>query len=374
MRITSFTNPRYLYKSPNSTEVKDGQEQLSLFGHVVSAGVTVTSVVREAIHYGQLMIDAIADESSLPLQEKILRADMKDRAITKYRRTYSSFPAPPLGDDSPMKELPSAQLKRPFMMVPGWDMAHDRFLTFTSKLTEEGQNGGATFYLRDGEFFADRDCREPLEKDQIPPDSKVFVSVFNELGESPEDSAPQIAANLRAMRSVTGHETPDILAYSQGGLATRRFLDTTDTSIGKLLMLGTPNRGAGVADLSKLVYNAKESGYNVDFIMQAEHLDPDDEKSIRFMATDSPKLASLNSRWDHQMAQTAGFKIVGSGEDSTLHSTWPFVKGGDTMVEAENLAPVGVETHLVGDGPWVNHRDLPYSAQVYLQAKDHFDW
>ena len=44
------------------------------------------------------------------------------------------------------------------------------------------------------------------------------------------------------------------------------------------------------------------------------------------------------------------------------------------MVEVENLAPDGVEAHLIQDGPWVNHRDLPYSAQVYLQAKDHFGW
>ena len=374
MRITPLTNPRFLYRKQTSAQVKDGQEELSVLGHAVSAGMTVASAVRAGIHYGQLMVGALMDDSPLPIQEKIHRADVMDRAISKHRRTYTSRPAPPLDENSPMKDLPAAQLKRPFMMVPGWDMAHDRFLTFTSKLTENGANGGQTFYLQNGQFFADRDCREALTTEQVPKDAKVFVTVFNALGESPEETAPQVSANLQALRAVTGEQTPDLLAYSQGGLATRRYLDTTDSSVGKLMMLGTPNRGAGLADLSKLMYNAQDNGYDVDFLMASEHLDPDDEGSIRFMATDSPKLRALNDRWDQQMAHTEGFKIVGSGQDNTLHWGWPLLKSGDTMVEVENLAPAGVEAHLIQDGPWVNHRDLPYSAQVYIQAKEHFGW
>jgi hypothetical protein len=374
MRISPLTNPSSWYKKRASDDVQEGTEQLSLIGHTVAVGLTAYSAVLSGIHYGRLAVEALMDDSPLSFQEKIRQADMRELAQSRYQRVHASNPAPPLGDDSPMKDLPSANLKRPFLMVPGWDTSHDRFLTFTSKLVEDGHNGGATYYIQDGNFFADRDCREPMSAQQIPPDAKVFVSVFTEIGQSPQATAPQLQANLQAIQSVTGQEAPDILAYSQGGLATRHFLDNSEQKVGKLMMLGTPNLGSGLADVSKLLYNAQDHGYAVDFMMRAEHLEPGDESSIRYMATDSPHLSTLNSRWDQQMTDTQGFKIVGSSETPTLHWGWPVITGGDRMVEVENLAPEGVEKHLIGDGPWTDHRDLPYSAQVYMHAREHFGW
>ena len=164
------------------------------------------------------------------------------------------------------------------------------------------------------------------------------------------------------------------MAYSQGGLATRKFLDEGNDKIGKLMMLGTPNLGAGLADFSKFMYDAQDKGYAVDWLMHSKHLGPDDEASIRFMASDSPVLGDLNTRWDNQMAQTEGFTIVGSAVDKTLHYGWPLHQDGDTMVEKQHLAPAGVEPQLLEEGPWVKHADLPYSAQVYSKMLDHFDW
>lgn len=370
MHLSPLTNPRFLYRKPES-----GQgDQLSILGHAVAATLTAASAVMETWHYAELFTRACLDESPLPLADKIQQYDRMDRAISKYRRTYTSRPAPPLADQSPLRDLPAAELKRPLMMVPGWDMAHDRFLTITEKLTQGGQNGGQTYYIQNGEFYADRDCTAPLASVDVPATAKVFVTVFNQLGESPETSSPQVEANLRALKSVTGAHTPDVMAYSQGGLATRNFLDKSPQSIGKLLMLGTPNQGAGLANLSRFLYDAQDNGYQVDWLMASEHLDADDEASIRFMATDSAQLKDLNSRWSDQMEKTEGFHIVGSAHDPTLHWGWPVVSSGDSMVEKENLAPPGVPTHLVDKGEWTRHRDLPYNAEVYLQAHQHFGW
>lgn len=377
MRISTLFKPKHLYRKKETKDPVPSQErgdEFTLVGHSLAVGLAAVSVVKEGLHYGQLMVQALVDGKPAPLNDSIHRLDVMDHALATHRRTYQSDPAPPLGEASPLKELPKAKLARPLMLVPGWDMAHDRFLTLTEKLTQDGDNGGAAFYLQDGQVFQDRDCRFPLAEADVPKDAKVFVTVFNHLGESPETSSPQLAKNLRLLNRLTGSETPDVMAYSQGGLSTRNLLDQGELKVGKLMMLGTPNQGAGLADVSKFLYQAQDKGYAVDWLMHSKHVDPDDEKSMRFMATDSPRLKELNSRWDDQMSQTEGFTIVGSAVDKTLHWGWPLLKSGDTMVEKEHLAPPGVEAEFVEKGPWVNHRDLPYSAQVYEKMLKHFDW
>ena len=253
-------------------------------------------------------------------------------------------------------------------------MAHDRFLTLTEKLTEGGANGGKAVYIRDGKFYHDRDCKEALPEAEVSADTKVFVTVFEELGESPETSSPQLAKNIQALERVTGAERPDLFAYSQGGLATRKYLDDSGDEVGEFMMLGTPNLGAGLADVSRFLYDAQDRGYAVDFLMREKHLDEDDEKAMRFMASSGEKLRDLNSRWDKQMSQTEGFLVVGADDDKTLHWGWPPRKLGDSMVEKEKLAPAGVEVKILEEGPWTNHRDLPYSAQVYEHMLEHYDW
>ena len=117
---------------------KDRPKKFNLLGHAAAFGMSVASTVQEGIHYARLAVDVLLDERPFPMQDEIFRKDILRQAISKHRRTYVSNPAPPLGEASPMRALPKAELKKPLMMVPGWDMAHDRYLTLTEKLTEGG--------------------------------------------------------------------------------------------------------------------------------------------------------------------------------------------------------------------------------------------
>ena len=371
MRIDRVFDPKKIYKPEQTSTQSDESPEFTARGKTLAAGLSAVSTGREGLFHWDMFMEALEHESDLPLREEILELAEAEKARQKHARTYRSDPAPPLGDASPLKDLPTAQLQRPILMVPGWDMAHDRFMTLTEKLTE---SGGQAFYVKSGEFFSDRDCTVRVPALEVPADSKVFVTVLEHLGESPHTSSPQIEANLSAIRTVTGQPKSDVFAYSQGGLATRHFLDTTEVEIGKFLMLGTPNMGSGMADVSKFLYNAQDQGYDVDFLMEIEHLDIDDEAAIRFMATDSPELADLNSRWTEQMADTEGFLVVGSDQDWTLTWGLPPLGAGDTIVERENLTPEGVEPFLISDGDWVDHRNLPYNAEVYQQMLAHFNW
>ena len=371
MNVTRY-NPQRLYRRPDGqAHPSKGKEKFSWKGHALAAGFAVTSVFKEAVHYGQLLVGALAEPNHLSIQDRVQYSDNTKTAVAKHRRTYHSRPNPPLAEQSPLRVLADAHLKRPIMLVPGWDMAHDRFLTLTEKLSEHGP---ATVYVNNGEFYSDRDCETKLTAEQVSKDSKVFVSVFDSIGESPKTTVPQLEKNMEALKALTGAEHPDMMGYSQGGLAARTYLDKTGERIGKLLMLGTPNLGAGLADASKFMYNAQDKGYAVDWLMSRNNIDDDDEGAMRLMASDSPQLADLNSRWDQQMSQTEGYLVVGAANDRTVHWGPKLFAPGDGLVEAKNLAPKGAEVHLIKPGPWDDHANLPYSASAYLEMHQHFDW
>lgn len=341
--------------------------------HAAAFAAGCVSLAKETVHLGQLAIAAAHDPSPLSLREKIHRLDMREYALGERMRVKYSHPAPPLGDKSPLKDLPAAHLKRPLMMVPGWDMAHDRFLTITEKLTKDGENG-QTFYIKEGQFYSDRDCNHRVPERDVPKDSKVFVSVFRDISEAPQDTAPQLAVNMQALERVTGEGKPDLFAYSQGGLAVRRYLDRTHDEVGRFMMLGTPNYGAGLAAVSTFLYDAQDKGYSVDWLLRENHLTPADERSMRHLDPHSVELTDLNSRWDQQMALTEGAIVVGAEDHDTVHWGWPATEPGDAMVEKEHLAPPGVEPIILGKAEWTDHVNLPYNAQAYQVMHDHFGW
>jgi hypothetical protein len=59
----------------------------------------------------------------------------------------------------------------------------------------------------------------------------------------------QLADAIREVKDFTGAEKVDIVSHSMGGLVARAYIDspTYRGDIGKLIMLGTPNRGASLA-------------------------------------------------------------------------------------------------------------------------------
>jgi hypothetical protein len=259
------------------------------------------------------------------------------------------------------------------MFVPGWDTSHDRFVPLTDKLVQDGANGGATTYVQNGRFFSDRDCQVPLEADCLPEGAKVFVTVFTNVSENPHFTAPQLKKNMAAVKKALGGPDPDVVAYSQGGLCTRTYLQEKDAHTGRLLFLGTPNLGAGLASLSNFVFQAQDHGWDVDYLLHSQNLDPEDRGSIEYMTVGSPDLQQLNQGWDDQMSRTDGFYVVGHQGIKTFNYGIPPALPGDKLVAAQNLAPAGVERHFI-EGQYAEHGSMPFSPGAYLEMASYFGW
>ena len=368
MEIRPFYQP---LTDPNGWVKKNGQG-LTLKGVIAAASMTASSKVAEAFYYTGLAVEAFTSGSPLPIGDQIHQLDIQRRALKAHRRVHTTDNLP-VGEASPLKDLPAASLKRPVMMVPGWDTAHDRFVPLTDKLTAGGANGGATYYVQNGEFFSDRDCQSALPADQLPKDAKVFVTVFTNVSESPHLTAPQLKKNMAAVRKAIGGLAPDMVAYSQGGLCTRTFLSEQDAQAGRLVFLGTPNLGAGLASLSNFVFKAQDHGWDVDYLLHSQNLDPDDRGSIEFMTVGSPDLQNLNAGWKEQMSRTEGFMVVGHKGINTFNYGNPPTVPGDKLVPADNLAPAGVERTFI-DGKYAEHGTMPFAPGAYLAMGKYFGW
>lgn len=338
---------------------------------VAAAGLTAVSKVGEAVWWTGLYARALADERELPLSEKAEMLGREQRAAEHQQRLRHCDPAPPLGVKSPLKDLPAARLQRPLVFVPGWYTSQDQFDTLTEKLAHG--NGGAAYYLKEGQFYRDKHCEVPIAETQVPGDTKVFVTVHRLHNDSPEQTAPQLSQNLAAIARVTGQPRCDAVAFSQGGLAARNYLDSGGTGLGKLFMLGTPNRGSSLADMSLFMFEADEQGFGLDWLLAEKFLQDSDREALGWMATDSQKLQALNERWPQQRAALEDVMVMGSDRRRTLDSDWPYLVDGDAIVEAENLGLPGLEPVLVDDDPG-RHNTLPFNAEVYLQMHDFFGW
>lgn len=202
-KTTQLLNPQSWTKDSN---------KLSFTGTVAAVALSAYSQVSETFYYAGLAVEAMINEQDhLPWSEEIAQLDQMRRGLKAFHRVHTT-PNLPLGEANPLKELPKAEISKPVLLVPGWDTPHDRFCPLTEKLTEGGANGGQPYYLRNGEFFSDRDCQVPTE---VPKEAKVFVTVFNSTSESPHTTAPQLQANLQALARLTGEKRPDVMAFSQ---------------------------------------------------------------------------------------------------------------------------------------------------------------
>lgn len=373
MQISTSYSSTLSNLDPNNWSRAKG-EKFTLRGMAAAAGLAAVSKLTETFYYAGLAVEALSnDRHHLPLAEEIHQLDVMRRAVKAHKRITVTQNLP-LGEANPLNNLPAANIKRPVMLVPGWDTPHDRFRPLSDKLVEGGANGGRAYYVRNGEFFSDQDCNFPLDAAELPKEAKVFVTVFNSTSESPHLTAPQLKLNLEALARVLPGPAPDVIAYSQGGLCTRTYLnDNPEATIGKLLFVGTPNLGAGLASFSNFVYRAQDQGYDVDFLLSDKNLDPEDRGSIEFMTVGSEHLNKLNADWEGQMARTEGFHVVGYKGTQTFHYGLPPLKPGDTLVTAENLAPSGVEPTFV-EAPYANHNTLPFSPGAYQSMLRHFDW
>lgn len=265
---------------------------------------------------------------------------------------------------------PASTLKRPVMLVPGFTTEITTFEPLMEHLTRDGANGGKPYYLRDGQVYLDPECSQKAEPD---PAARVFRVVPHGKWDAPPDMAAQLHQDLPAIREFTGASKVDAAAYSMGGISTRLFLDQQGDGVGKLMMIGTPNRGTRTASLCHWAVTQ-----GVGWAMSLAGMEPAALPALAWLRSldegENPQLASLNDRLEHQMQRLEDVRTVGSdGFTTPAYAEWGFAEG-DSLVEAASLKLKEVCTSILPGGGTKCHQGLPDDPEVYGEMRDFFGW
>lgn len=279
-----------------------------------------------------------------------------------------------LDQERPLEGQPQVELERPFVMVPGWTTRPEAFHDLGSKLTEGGLNGGRIVFVRDGAFFNDPEAQVQADPESVPADARVFQVIPKDAHAPPDVVADELERSFEAIRQVTGAPRLDVEAYSMGGLSTRVYLDRGGQAVGRLMMLGTPNRGTRFAELARHVIQR-----DVRWAMSLGGLTVGDLPALDWMApvqgdgSSNPRLSALNSRWDEQASRLEDFHAVAArGLLTPAEKGGPMFTEGDGLVPVDRVGPPGVEvTVLSGDK---HHRLLNREAETYQELIRFFGW
>lgn len=267
----------------------------------------------------------------------------------------------------PLADVSNVKLDRALVICPGWNTELHKFDYLTHKLLASGENGPQAVYLKEGQAFQNPECSIPLE--QIPSNSKVFVNIWDSVKTPPDQTATQLKQNLAVLQSAIQADKVDVVGYSMGGLATRKFLDEGGRGIGKFMMLGTPNQGTRFAQMASRVVER-----DIQWALNFAGLNSGDAPPLKWLAQGSPKLEQLNQRWPQQLAQVDEAVVVGGRSELTPSKGWlPFTKG-DGLVEIASLSLPNIPTRVLEGSPYLHHGALPHDSQVFGEMVRFFDF
>lgn len=268
----------------------------------------------------------------------------------------------------PLTDVPNVRLGRPLVICPGWNTERYKFRHLVHKLEASGENGHAV-YLQRGQAYADCECTKKLELSQIPSNTKIFVCEWDSIKAAPDVTAPQLAENLEAVQHLTGAERVDLVGYSMGGLAGRKYLDNGGDAVGRFLMLGTPNQGTRFGEMVARVVD-----HDVDWAQKLTGVSGEDREVMRWLAHNGDELKELNGRWPQQRARVDQAMAVGSRQEWTPTRKWTQLSRGDSMVEPDALQLDGMPTAVLHGSEYLHHGSLPHDSQVYGEMMKFFGW
>ena len=141
-------------------------------------------------------------------------------------------------------------------------------------------------------------------------------------------------------KQISEEETINFVGYSMGGLLARVIINQhMIKNLGKVIMIGTPNKGSQIADFLK---NNR---------MYREILGPAGQQ----LTTDQSKSKNILGKVNYELGIIAGSMGV-------YPLGWLLLKGkNDGRVTVENTKIDGMQDHIIVPRP---HFYLPYSKQV----------
>lgn len=267
----------------------------------------------------------------------------------------------------PLTDQPDVKLDRPVLLAPGWNTEHWKFDFLANKLIASGKNGESTVYLHMGQAFRDNQCTLPL--DQIPSNSKVFVNIWETPKDPPEQTAVQLKQNMDLVQSALGPTSVDLVGFSMGGLASRKYLDNGGQHVNKLVTLGTPHQGTRFGVMCDRLIRHK-----VDWATKFGGLEPEDLPAMQWLAAGKPNLQELNQNWPRQRAQVQDSLFIASTIEPTPRMGWLPFGAGDGLVQVEHASLPGAPTKVLKGTPLLNHITLPHDSQVFAEMRGFLNW
>lgn len=270
---------------------------------------------------------------------------------------------------TPFAHTPVPTIKRPFVLIPGFGTSTDQFLPLTSHLTRDGANGGQTIYVKQGQFFSRDEAGNLISMASCPKGAKVFEMVFSDNKQSPSKNLPEMQANFSAIKKATGYHSFDAQGYSMGGIDARLYIDQGGKSIHRLMLLGTPNRGAGFATKAEAIIDQ-----NVGWAMKFGGILPTDREALEWLKPESsnPQLADLNSRWAQQAAAVPTLTVGTDTQPTPSILPGRGEVAGDGLVSAESLQLPGGDCVILHDLEQHGHLNNDDTIQQLRAA--YFGW
>lgn len=274
-------------------------------------------------------------------------------------------PVPP----SQLTDLPDARIERPLLCVHGWHGEMKFFGPLLDKLAEGGNPGA---YVQNGRFFRDEECQHEI---QPGPETRAFVTVFSSFKWCPDSAMPEMRANINAIQDLTGQAVVDLAGFSMGGLCSRLYLDEhEDPAIGKLLMIGTPNQGVGMAAVTNWGLDGQDEGYDLRWLLDIKGVDADDREALEWLRPGSQPRAELNKNWPRQKARVEDALAIGAADRLTVGNSLQPTRG-DALVPFSSLGVDDLPVKcLSSKGPYSRHGALMTHPETYLTMKDFFGW
>lgn len=275
-----------------------------------------------------------------------------------------------------LSDQPKVQMERPLVCVQGFRSKPGGFQPLLEHLTQEQSNGGQAYYVKCGKIYLEPECETPLPENQTNPEALVFRVMPHERMQSFDVTADQLKIEMAAIKKFTGREKVDVLAHSMGGLSVRRYLDKHDDQLGKLMMLGTPQRGTRNAAFARKVL-----AHDMGWAMAIGGISQIAAPAVEIMRSldEGPEanlfLKEMNDRLPEQLAKVEDALTVGADSFNTpefgADSDWG---PGDALVERSTLELEGLETVVLPGGGTKVHHTLPTDDDVFQEMIGFFEW